>query len=81
MGDYAMCKDTARGEKTKLVPPNKVANAIARGLTLGECANPINGRVLCKNKRGKRTNVLVPDNKVAETLAKGFFTLGACEAH
>jgi len=76
-----MCKHTARGEKTRLVPPSKVQKSLDKGLTLGECANPTNGRVLCKNKQGKRVNVLVRDSKVQQALDKGFYTLGACEAH
>ena len=64
-----------------MVPPSKVQKALDKGITLGECTTPLNGRVLCKNKRGKRVNVLVPDSKVQQALDKGFFTLGACEAH
>jgi hypothetical protein len=77
-----MCKLTAKGtQKTKLVPPGKVQKKLDKGIALGECADPANGRVLCKNKSGKRVNVLLPDNEVQKALDKGFFTLGACEAH
>jgi hypothetical protein len=57
-----------------------VQRKIAKGLIPGECANPSNGRVLCKTKEGKRTNVLAPNRKVQKLLDKGFYTLGACEA-
>ena len=84
-----MCKiklrDGVRVEKTKLVPEDKVDKSLDKGLELGECKNPQNGRVLCKSKPAqpgkpaKRANVLLPDNQVQKALDKGFYTLGECE--
>jgi len=60
-----MCKIRDNGvEKTRFIPASKVQSALDKGLTPGECADPANGRVLCKTKRGKRVNVLLPDSMV-----------------
>jgi hypothetical protein len=81
VGKVAMCKIKPNGaQKTVLVKPEKVQKKLDQGLTLGECANPSNGRVLCKTRSGERTNVLVPEKKVQKLLGKGSYTLGACEA-
>jgi hypothetical protein len=76
-----MCRIKKSGaQKTSLVAPGKVQKKLDRGFTLGECANPSNGRVLCRTRSGERTNVLVPEKKVQKLLGKGSYTLGACEA-
>lgn len=78
-GDVPMCKIQDSGvEMTKMVPPSNVQAQAARGLTLGECNHPSNGRVVCKAKRGKRVNVLLPDREVQKALDTGFCTLGEC---
>jgi len=78
VGNIPMCSAKAGGRQTtKLVDPNKVQKLLDKGLTLGECPDPWNGRVLCKAKRGKRTNVLLPDIKVQRALEKGL-VLGPC---
>ena len=72
-------------EKTKLVPKDKVQKAIDKGFEQGECYNPQNGQVMCKDKPArpgkpaKRANVLVPESQVQKALDKGFYTLGECE--
>jgi len=78
VGGVPVCKVKANGKQTtKLVDANKAQSLLDKGLTLGECPDPSNGRVLCKEKRGKRANVLLPDTKVQRALDKGL-TLGAC---
>jgi len=81
--DVPMCKSKERNgvvvEKTKLVPSTKVERAQEKGLTLGECADPQNGRVLCKDKGGKRANVLVPETRVQQALDRGIYSLGECQ--
>ena len=76
--DVPMCKIGANGvENTKLVPEDKVQQSLDKGLERGECANPANGRVMCKPKGGTFVNVLVPEKKVQKKLSKGY-TLGEC---
>jgi hypothetical protein len=78
VGDIPMCKITdKRLERTILVAPSRVERSLDKGLALGECESPSNGRVLCKARRGERTNVLLPDRRVQRALDKGL-TLGAC---
>jgi hypothetical protein len=78
VGDVPMCKSKRGRQVTALVPQSRVQRSLDRGLTRGECLDPVNGRVLCKTKRGKRVNVLLPDSKVQRALDKGFSTLGEC---
>jgi hypothetical protein len=73
-----MCKNKRGRQLTVLVPPSKVQRSLDKGLTIGECLDPTNGRVLCKTKRGKRVNVLLPDSKIQRALDKGLYTLGEC---
>jgi hypothetical protein len=78
VGDIPMCKITERGvERTMLVPSSRVESSLDKGLSLGDCESPSNGRVLCKVTRGTRTNVLLPDSKVSTALDKGL-AFGAC---
>jgi hypothetical protein len=77
VGDVPMCKSKRGKEMTVLVPPSKVPGSLAKGLTIGECADATNGVVMCKSRRGKMASVLVPHSKVQRSLDKGL-TLGAC---
>jgi predicted Zn-dependent protease with MMP-like domain len=78
-GDIPMCKNKRGRQVTVLVPPSKVQRSLDKGVTIGECLDPTNGRVMCKTKRGKRVNVLLPDSKIQRALDKGLYTLGECE--
>ena len=80
VGDIPMCKMKAGGKQTtKLVPPSKVQIQLAKGLSIGECPDARNGRLMCKSKRGRLASVLVPESKVQRSLDKGL-TLGVCRA-
>jgi hypothetical protein len=80
VGDIPMCKTKAGGKQTtKLVAPSKVQKQLDRGLSIGECLDARNGRLMCKSKRGRLASVLVPDSKVQRSLDKGL-TLGVCRA-
>lgn len=78
-GDMPMCKSKRGQQMTVLVPPSKVQVSLGKGLTMGECSDPVNGLLMCKAKRGKMATVLVPHGKVQRSLDKGL-TLGACRA-
>ena len=80
LGDIPMCKTKAGGKQvTKLVAPSKVQKLLDKGLSIGECPEPRNGRLMCKSKRRKLASVLVPERKVQRLLDKGL-TLGVCRA-
>ncbi|GAG40772.1 unnamed protein product, partial [marine sediment metagenome] len=54
-----MCKIKAGGvEATVLVPPSRVQQSLDKGFLLGECPNPSNGRLMCKQKGGREVTVL-----------------------
>jgi hypothetical protein len=74
-----MCRSRLGKQITVLVPPSKVPTLLAKGLTVGECADATNGVVMCKSRRGKMTSVVVPHSKVQRSLARGL-ELGACRA-
>ena len=75
-----MCRIKASGKQiTKLVAPKKVQKQLAKGATMGECANATNGLLMCKSKRGKMQSILVPHSKVQKMLDKGM-ALGVCQA-
>jgi len=79
LGDVPMCRSRLGKQITVLVPPSKVPTLLAKGLTVGECADATNGVVMCKSRRGKMTSVVVPHSKVQRSLARGL-EFGACRA-
>jgi hypothetical protein len=76
-----MCRIKKSGaQKTVLVKLAKVQKKLDQGLTLGECAFPANGVVMCtEDKKGNPKNIIVPEEKVTKMLGKGA-TLGECGA-
>jgi hypothetical protein len=81
-GTFPFCRIGSGGkERTKLVAPKKLEDQLAKGLLFGECANPSNGRVMCRTKSGGRmSNVLIAEGRVQRMLDKGGFALGACSS-
>ena len=67
-----------KGKKTIVIGAPAVPAHLRHGDTLGECAEPANGRVvMCKIKNGKAVNVMVRQNQVSKKLRKEW-TRGEC---
>jgi hypothetical protein len=78
-GTTAMCRIRKHGaQETVLVKNENVADKLAKGLTLGECQYPANGRVMCTiDKKGNPKNIIVKERHITKWLGKGA-TLGEC---
>ena len=78
-GRIAMCKVGKSGvQKTYLVKTEQQAAKEAKGLTLGECPHPANGRVMCTtDKHGNPKNIRVREKNIRKKLLGGA-TLGEC---
>jgi hypothetical protein len=76
-----MCRIRKHGaQETVLVRDAQVAAKQAKGLTLGECEFPANGRVMCtRDKKGSLKNIIVKERHITKRLGKGD-TLGECMA-
>jgi hypothetical protein len=74
-----MCRIGRSGsEKTFLVRRDQQAAKEAKGLTLGECDNPSNGRVMCTTDRqGNPKNIIVRERRIRKQIENGA-TLGEC---
>jgi hypothetical protein len=74
-----MCKVGKSGvQKTYLVKTEQQAAKKAKGLTVGECQYPANGRVMCTtDKHGNPKNIRVREKNIRKKLLDGA-TLGEC---